>query len=131
MKIRTDFVTNSSSSSYIICFARIADEEKAKETLNAYNLEALSVEEVNAMKNCFGDLGADYCGAIIWDVDNVLETYPNSKFIVIEDSNNALYDDDGDIIYNYCFASDKAISAIIEENGFANIEIASGEGRDG
>ena len=38
-KIRTDFVTNSSSSSYIICFARIADEEKAKRIIEKHNLD--------------------------------------------------------------------------------------------
>ena len=34
MKFRNSFVTNSSSSSYIICFARIADEEKAQKIID-------------------------------------------------------------------------------------------------
>ena len=51
MKVRTDFVTNSSSSSYIICFARIADEERAKVIIDKYNLNVLNVDGVNQEKN--------------------------------------------------------------------------------
>lgn len=131
MKLRTDFVTNSSSSSFIICFARIADTEKAKKVIDKYNLSVLDVDGVNGEKNWYGELGADWCGAIIYGVDDVLKKHPDSKYIVIEDSNDADYDDDYEPIYNYDFAMNDAIAAITEENGFANIEISEGEGRDG
>ena len=36
MKIRSDFVTNSSSSSFICCFARIADPIKAQAILEKH-----------------------------------------------------------------------------------------------
>ena len=132
-KIRMSFVTNSSSSSFIICFARIADKEKAQKIIDKYDLNVFDRNGVNGEKNWCGELGADYAGAIIWNVDDILEAHPDDEFIIIEDSNEAYYDDDdyGELIYNYNFAMNDAIDEITEENGFADIEIAEGEGRDG
>ena len=131
MKVRTSFVTNSSSSSFIICFARIADKEKAQKIIDKYYLNVFDRDGVNSEKNWCGELGADYAGAIIWNVDDILETHPNDEFIIIEDSNEAYYDDDGEPIYDYDFYMNDAIDAITEENGFADIEVSEGEGRDG
>ena len=130
-KIRMGFVTNSSSSSFIICFARIADKEKAQKIIDKYDLDVFDRDGVNGEKNWCGELGADYAGAIIWNVDDILESHPDDKFIIIEDSNEAYYYDDGEPIYNYNFSMNDAIDEITEENGFADIEIAEGEGRDG
>lgn len=133
MKIRTDFVTNSSSSSYIICFARIANEEKAKKIIDKHNLKVFDVDDVNHERRWSGDLGADWCGAIIYGVDDVLSKHPDGKYIIIEDINDAYYDEDNDYepIYDYDFAMNNAIDEITEENGFADIECAEGEGRNG
>ncbi len=130
MKIRTDFVTNSSSSSYIICFARIADEEKAKKIVERYNLDVLSSSDVKH-EMCWGELGADWAGATLWGTDKILEAHPDDKYIIIEDSNDADYDEDYEPIYDYDFAMNDAIDEITEENGFADIDCAEGEGRDG
>ena len=131
MKVRTDFVTNSSSSSYIICFARIADEEKAKAIIDKYNLSVFNFDGVNQEKNWCGELGADFCCAIIYGVDEVLNNNPNSNFIIIEDSNDGVEDEWGDVEYDYNFSMNDAIDEITEENGFADIEVSQGEGRDG
>ena len=131
MKVRRDFVTNSSSSSYIICFARIADEEKAKAIIDKYNLNVFNVDGVNQEKNWCGELGADFCGEIIYGVDKVLNTNPDSNFIIIEDSNDGVEDERGDVEYDYDFSMNDAIDEITEENGFTDIEVSQGEGRDG
>lgn len=133
MKIRTDFVTNSSSSSYIICFARIENEEAAHSIIDKYNLKVFDVKGVEHEKNCFGELGADWCGAVIWSADRVLKEHPDGKFVIIRDRNDAYYSDDCDweVVYDYDFAMNEAIDAITKENGFADIEVSSGEGRDG
>ena len=131
MKIRTDFVTNSSSSSYIICFARIADEEKAKKIINKYNLNILSSSDVKHEMR-WGELGADWAGATLWGTDKILQTHPDDKYIIIEDYIDADWDDEAeeDIFY-YDFAMNDAIDEITEENGFADIDCAEGEGRNG
>lgn len=132
MKIRTDYVTNSSSSSYIICFARIADKEKAYKVIEEYNLNVFTKQGVEEEKSWTGYLGADWAGAIIWSADTVLKKYPNDEFIIIEDSIDANWDDESEeCIYDYDFYMNDAIDKITEENGFANIECAEGEGRNG
>lgn len=132
MKIRNDFVTNSSSSSYIICFARIADEKKAEKITSRYNLKVFDTDGVYRRMRWTGTLGADWCGAIIYGADNVLKEHPNDKYIIIEDSNGALWNDEyDDYDFDYNFGMNDAINAITEENGFTDIECAEGEGRDG
>lgn len=131
MKTRLSFVTNSSSSSYIICFARIEDEEKAKPIIDKYNLD---VFDVNGVKDemRYGELGADWAGAIIWGTDEILEAYPDDKYVIIEDWLDADYDEDSyEPIYDYDFEANAAIEEITEANGFVNIEVSEGEGRNG
>ena len=123
MKIRKGFVTNSSSSSFIICFARIADKEKAQKIIDQFNLDVLDVTGVNDERNWSGELGASWCGAVIYGADG--------EYIVIEDRNDAYYDEWGDAVYDYDFSMNEAIDAITEVNGFADIKVAEGEGRDG
>ena len=131
MKIRLDYVTNSSSSSYIICFARIADKEKAEKIIKEHKLQVFDVDGVNGEKNWLGDLGAEYAGAIIYGVDEILKAHPDDKYIIIEDSNDAYYDEDCEPVYDYDFSVNPIIDEITEENGFADIECAEGEGRNG
>lgn len=131
MKIRKGFVTNSSSSSFIICFARIADKEKAQKIIDQFNLDVLDAIGVEDKKDWCGYLGASWCRAFIYGADDILEKYPNGEYIVIEDSNDAYYDEWGDAVYDYDFSMNEAIDAITEVNGFADIEVAEGEGRDG
>lgn len=130
MKTRRDFVTNSSSASYIICFARISDKKKAKEIIDKHDIEIMNADDVRHQMT-YGELGADWAGACIWGVDKILNDNPDSEFVVIEGYNDADYDDDGEPEYNYDFDEDKIIADITEANGFTNIEIAEGEGRNG
>ena len=132
MKFRRDFVTNSSSASYIICFARIEDENKAKHIMEKYKLHTYSAEDIKNEMRWTGELGADWAGAICYDAPNTIKSYPDSKFILIEESADADWDDDYcEYIYFYNFDCDETIEHITKENGFADIEVSEGEGRNG
>lgn len=131
MKFRSSFVTNSSSSSYIICFARIADEEKAKKIIEKYKLDVLTASDVKHEMR-WGELGADWAGACLYGTDEILQEHPDDKYIIIEDAIDAGWDDETwEDIFFYDFGMNDAIDEITEENGFADIDCAEGEGRNG
>lgn len=133
MKFRQDFVTNSSSASYIICFARVEDEEKAKQIIDKHKLYLYTANEIKSEMR-WGYLGADWAGAYAWDANKVIKEYPDSKFILIEECLDAEYGDaeeDWEPIYDYCFDCNDTIAEITKENGFTNIEVSEGEGRNG
>ena len=133
MKFRTSFVTNSSSSSYIICFARISDRDKAQKILDKEGLDVFNVEDIR-QEMYYGELGADWAGATIWDADEILKNYSDGEFILIEGGFEIYEPWDGEPNYDvdYCdFYEAKTINQITKENGFDNIEIAYGAGRNG
>lgn len=131
MKIRSGFVTNSSSSSYIICFARIEDKEKANPIMEKYKLHTYTAEDIKNEMWC-GELGCDWAGAICYDAPSVIKKYPDDKFVLLEDWIDADWDDETDeYIFYYDFSCNNAIEEITKENGFANIEVAEGEGFNG
>ena len=132
MKFRKDFVTNSSSSSFIICFARISDLDKASKILEKFNIqENIYTDDEVRDKMHWGTLGADWAGAEIFGVERILDKYPNDKYLIISECLEAEYDDDGYPTYSYDFELNNIIPSITEENGFTNVDVAEGEGRDG
>lgn len=138
MKFRNDFVTNSSSSSFICCFARIADPEKAQAVLDKHGdrIEVYTAEEViaNIKNSRWGAwLEADWAGVDVTPRENYIRDYAESKFVVAKDRQDIEEDEDGypDYDVDYSYFNTDAIDDITEENGFSEIDCQWGAGRDG
>lgn len=130
MKIRTDFVTNSSSSSFIVCFAHISDREKAQSVIDKYNLQTYSAKEVREEYSYWGNYIGNNLAAVY--PEDVLKEYPNDNFIIICDSNDAWYDiEKDDYIYDHSFSCNEVIDELLKNDGFSNVMIDEGEGFDG
>lgn len=135
MKIRLDFVTNSSSSSYICSFAKIENEELAKKIIDEFGLRIVSGEEILA--DAWGEYeGAEFAGVYI-DLANVKR---DSMYIYYEDfkgNDSDFWVEEGgyynyDIDYDFFSISTRnTIEAINEKNGFSEIQSGYGAGRNG
>lgn len=142
-KIRLGFVTNSSSSSFIICFARIADKEKAQKIIDKYkedvDLEVYSGKEcLNEINNSrWGKwLERDWAGVDVTPSEDYINEHIDDSFIVIKDYSDIEdpeYPDDYDEWnkYDHDKLALDAISEIKEENGFSDRDCQYGVGRNG
>lgn len=145
MKIRSDFVTNSSSSSFIGIFAKISDRNKANQTIEQHKLQhniRTGKEILEEMTGrYFGGYGADWAGVDLTPSKNNIEE--NAEYIIWESYGGAGDDDYafdesgyGDINYDVDLddfeeCEQQIYNDISESNGFTNIDCGYGAGRNG
>lgn len=143
MKIRTGFVSNSSSSSFIICYALISDEEKARLALDK-NMDTdiyteAELEDKIANSRWSHPLECDWAGVYM----SLKKTgNPNQLHAIFASYGGAGNDDyvfdpehTGDMNYDVDYSDFEETKFIdktfTKENGFTEIEIQWGAGRNG
>ena len=142
-KKRAGFVTNSSSSSFIVCFARIADKEKAQKIIDEYkddvDLKVYSGREcLDEMQHSRWSnwLEWDWAGIDATPSEDYINEHIDDNFIVIKDYAD-IEDPEDPWDYNDWDESDhdsiaiEAIDAITEKNGFVDMDCQYGAGRNG
>lgn len=144
MKLRRDFVTNSSSSSYIVCFARIADQEKAQPVLDKYSaIDVMTAEEVlEAIEHEGGYfnkwLDCDWAGVYgMTPKEEYIRQHMEDSFVVVKGCEEIIEDEYGDTNYYVDFGdfssylTDPIDAIYYKDNGFAETQCQYGAGRNG
>ena len=141
MKYSKDFITNSSSSSFIGVFAQITDLEKAKKVIDKYDLHngicnTNSLKWYDEYKISFNH---DFCDVDLLDGKDITEIQETSNWfdLFLEwHSYNDWYDSDFRD-YEDCDLSDfsereiEIFNSICKENGFEIIGSGYGAGYNG
>lgn len=130
MKIRTSFVTNSSSSSFICVLAKVEDKEKAQVIIDKYNLDVYSGKDIKEGNSDVRDV--DWAG--VWFNHKKLDDA--ATYVYYEDCTDIQEDEWGDTDYdfnedNHSADELEAIDAVTKENGFTDVDVQCGAGRDG
>ena len=134
MKVRSSFVSNSSSSSYVIGVARVTDEEKLEKFCRENGLdeevyttkEALEAKGWSKPTRTYGDKTYFSCEAFNGDEVSVLmDTEKDEKFVTISDCQSIEEDENGPVDPG---GYDSAILDLKEEHGVTNIEVSCGYG---
>lgn len=138
MKVRFGFVSNSSSSSYVICVARVVDEEELRKFLDEHKLdaeiyttkEALEAEEWNKPVSKSGDASYFRCSSFDGnEVSIKMDLSKEEKFVSLHYGEDIEEDEDGPIEPDEI--EDGGIYSLSEEHGVMDIQTAEGYGRNG
>ena len=138
MKVRSGFVSNSSSSSYVICVAKVTDEEKLRAFCEMHNLdcevytteEALNYDGWNRKTTKRGDKTYFYNESFDGnEVSIEMDTEANEKLVSLSYYEDIMEDEDGPVEPD--FIEDGGIYSLKEENGVTDINVTQGYGRNG
>ena len=144
MKIRNGFVSNSSSSSFIIAIGKIIDRQKADEFIKMHDKDEIlfikTLKEIKENTESFPDVKVNsrsiYVDSFDWTTAeiNLDSLNDNDEIIYASVYANIEEDEDGDCEYNDDDYSDdvhKALSIFDDPSIVESSDIMCGAGRNG